>query len=270
MRRGLLLLIILVGGTVGTLAAHDLFLTLDTHFVPVNAPVRLRLLNGTFTKSENSVTQNRVEDISVVGPDGTTHPDTSVWRDSGDTTIITLHTAGAGTYVIGASIRPMELSLPPKEFNAYLASDGVPDVLEARRRRGELAKPSRERYSKHVKTLLQVGDERTASFGAVLGYPAEIVPLANPYTLRMRSALPVRALVDGKPVANQLVIAGGRTRDGQRIVPRSVRSDAGGVALIRLTSRGRWYVKFINMVPGEKDSGVDYRSKWATLTFEVR
>lgn len=269
MRRSLLLLVILIGATVGSLAAHDLFLTLDTHFVPANAPVTLRLLNGTFSKSENSVTRNRVDDISVVGPGGTTHPDSSIWRDSGDTTILTVRTGGAGTYVIGASIRPMDLSLAPKDFNEYLASDGVPDVLEARRRRGELAKKVTERYSKHVKALLQVGDARTASFGTVLGYPAEIVPLANPYTLRMRSALPVRALVDGKPVANQLVIAGGRTTDGQRIAPRSVRTDGEGVARIRLTSRGRWYVKFINMVP-VSEGGVDYRSKWATLTFEVR
>jgi uncharacterized GH25 family protein len=269
MRRGLLLVVILLCVMAGSLAAHDLFLTLETHFVPANAPVTVRLLNGTFTKSENAVTLSRVEDISVVGPAGTTHPDSSVWRDTGDTTILTLRTGAAGTYIIGASIRPTELTLPPKDFNDYLASDGVPDVLEARRQRGELGKRVRERYSKHVKALLQVGDARTASFGTVLGYPAEIVPLTNPYTLRMRSSLPVRALVDGKPVVHQLVIAGGRTTDGQRITPRSVRTNAEGVATIRLTSRGRWYVKFINMVP-TAEAGADYRSKWATLTFEVK
>jgi uncharacterized GH25 family protein len=269
-RRCLLIVILLVAGAVGSLAAHDLFLTLDTHFVPPDTPVRLRLLNGTFTKSENSVTKNRVEDISVVGPQGKTHPDTAVWRDSGDTTIITLRTAEAGTYVIGASIRPTELTLAAKDFNEYLASDGVPDVLEARRRSGGLGKPARERYSKHVKALLQVGDARSESFGAVLGYPAEIVPLVNPYTLRMRSSLAVRALVDGKAVANQLVIAGGRTRSGARIGPHSLRTDSSGITRIRLTSRGRWYVKFIHMVPAVGDSTIDYRSKWATLTFEVR
>ena len=270
MRRSLWIVVVLICATAGSLVAHDLFLTLDTHFVPADATVRVRLLNGTFTKSENAVTKDRVEDISLVGPHGTTHPDTSVWRDSGDTTLLTLRTAGAGTYVLGASIRPTELTLAAKDFNDYLASDGVPDVLSARRRAGALGKPARERYSKHVKTLLQVGEVRTASFGTVLGYPAELVPLANPYEMRMRSVLAVRALVDGKPVANQLVIAGGRTRSGQRIGPHTLRTDSWGIARFRLTSRGRWYVKFIHMVRAPGDTTIDYRSKWATLTFEVR
>ena len=76
----------------------------------------------------------------------------------------------------GVSVKPRELELKAADFNAYLEEDGIPDVLEARRRNNELGKPARERYSKHVKAVFQVGDARTDVFGAVLGYPAEIVP----------------------------------------------------------------------------------------------
>ena len=33
-------------------------------------------------------------------------------------------------------------------------------------------------------------------------------------------------------------------------------------------SSGRWYVKFIHMVRAS-EPGLDYESKWATLTFEI-
>ena len=152
---------------------------------------------------------------------------------------------------------------------AKLADDGVVDVLEARRKGGELAKPSHERYSKHVKTLMQVGELRTREFDTVLGYPAELVPLENPYDVKSRGSLRVRALVDGATVANQLIVAGGRTVTGARLPVQNVRSDADGIARVRIAGPGYWYVKFIHMVPVTGDS-VNYESKWATLTFQVR
>ena len=89
-------------------------------------------------------------------------------------------------------------------------------------------------------------------------------PLDNPSTLRSGSRFRVRALVDGKSVANQLVIVGGP------LAPRPARTDSAGVARLRVGSRGAWYVKFIHMRPAAGDSTIDYESKWATLTFGVR
>ena len=48
-----------------------------------------------------------------------------------------------------------------------------------------------------------------------------------------------------------------------------VRTDADGVARFVLDSPGKWYVKFINMVPVSAPD-LDYESKWATLTFQIR
>jgi uncharacterized GH25 family protein len=53
------------------------------------------------------------------------------------------------------------------------------------------------------------------------------------------------------------------------MVERSARSDSGGVVRFTLESAGKWSVKFIHMEPMSRDS-VDYESKWATLTFELR
>ena len=256
-----------------TLSAHDLFLRLDSFFVRPESVVVIKVLNGTFSKSENAITRDRLRDISVVGPAGPARVDTSSWEAKGDTSRLAVHIGAPGTYVVGASTAPREITLQAKDFNAYLADDGIPDVLSDRKRDGELGKKATERYSKHVKAILQAGDARSNGFETVLGYPAEIVPLSNPYLPRSGGWLRVRALVDGKPVANQMIVSGGRPPRGGRLAERRVRTDADGVARIRISDRGQWYVKFIHMEKyrGEQTSNSpDYESKWATLTFEFR
>lgn len=271
MKRRLLVLALMLLVTAGTLTAHDLFLRAENYFVPPDGTVRLQVLNGTFSKSENAVAKDRLRELSIVTAAGVTTPlDTAGWADKGDTSIVTVHVGESGTYLIGASLRPREIALTAKDFNTYLASDGLPDVLAARRKNRELERPARERYSKHVKALVQVGSTRTRGYLSELGYPAELIPLDNPYSLTPGGTLRVRAVVEGAPVANQVVIAGGRSATGGRIAQRSVRTDNDGVARIRIASRGVWYVKFIHMERAAADTTIDYESKWATLTFGVR
>jgi len=282
MRLRVTLITLLFVLTAGAVQAHDLFLRLDSFFVRPQSTAQIRVLNGTFSNSENAVARNRLSDISVVGPAGRTRLDTAAWEAAGDTSRLSVPVGAAGTYVVGASTLPREITLEAKDFNSYLEEDGIPDVLAARRRDGELGAKATERYSKHVKALVQAGARRSAGFDAVLGYPAELVPLNNPYQSRAGGWLRLRALVDGKPVANQLVVAGGRPSRGGRLAERRVRTDADGIARIRITDRGQWYVKFIHMVRVTGDRALqpagappgspalDYESKWATLTFEIR
>jgi len=252
---------------VATLAlAHDLFLKLDSYFLQPHARVRVTVLNGTFTKSEGYVSPDRLADVSVVAGTRTRLRAADVWsRGRGpDSTlsVLSLALGDAGTYVVGVSVRPRELELAAADFNAYLKEDGLPDILEARRAANELGKGARERYSKHVKAVFQVGDTHTLDYAFVLGYPAEIVPLGNPYDAN-RTSLRVRCLVDGKPAANQVVLWGGPGAE------RETRTDAEGVAEVTLDAVGRWYVKFVHMERANR-AGLDYESKWATLTFETR
>jgi uncharacterized GH25 family protein len=272
MKRRVAIVAVLLLVASGTLAAHDLFLQPDSFFAAPGETITVRVLNGTFSKSENAVARDRLRDISLVTPEGVTHPDTSYWDDRSDTTmsVLEVRVGSSGTYVIGASILPRELTLDAKDFNTYLAADGIPDVLAARRKNKELGKPVRERYSKHVKAVVQVGDRRTDAYDTDFSYPAELVLLGNPYALRPGGTLRVRALVDGRPVANQLVIAGGRMPSGARIAPRSMRTDSAGIVRVWVSSRGAWYVKFIHMERATADTTIDYESKWATLTFGVR
>ena len=214
----------LVATMVTAAAAHDMFLRPTRHFAPENAEVRIRVLNGTFIRSENAIARSRLADLSVVSPTRRSQLDTAEFTVTGDTSTFHIHTRGPGTYVVGVSTRPSVISLPGDDFNLYLKDDGIPDMLEARTKAGELQKPAVERYSKHVKTLVQVGNTRSNHFSTIMGYPAEIVPLENPYDLQSGGSLRVRTLVDGKPAANQYVVYGGQTASNGTIEQKSTRS----------------------------------------------
>ncbi len=263
----------MLGASATLVFAHDLFLKPSAFFVAPNATVHLTAMNGTFTTSEASVTADRLLDLAIVGPSGRTRDDNSSWTAPGKASKWEAKVGGPGTYVLGASLRPRLIPMKGAAFNAYLKDDGLPDILAARKASNELAKPSTERYAKHMKALVQVGDTHSANYSTVLGYPAELVPLENPYEMpKGARVLHVRALVDGVPMADQVVLAGGRTTSGARMPAQTVRTDAQGVATIAVATPGVWYVKFIRMVkvPAVPKDSVDYESKWATLTFAIR
>lgn len=268
-RRVAVLTLLLAIGSFGIAAAHDMFLKPTRFFVPENSEVRVRVLNGTFDKSENSIARGRLRDASVVTPTRRVQLDTAEWTVTGDTSTFHVHTRGPGTYVIGASMNPTVLELSADDFNMYLREDGIPDVLAERQRTGEVEKPAKERYHKHVKAMIQVGSTPSEHYATAMGYPAEIIPLENPYSLSKGGTLSVRTLVDGKAAGNQYVLYGARTPDNKAIEQMSVRSDSEGIARIPLSVSGTFYIKFINMTRVQRDT-VDYESKWATLTFQVR
>lgn len=256
-------------------AAHDMFFVMDDHYVRPETPVTVALYNGTFDKSENAIARDRMIDVSVVGGAGdTVHPQTGQWREDGPVTLLDFETAGAGTYVVGLSTAANMIELSAEDFNDYLTHDGVLDVLEQRKKQGTIDQPANERYSKHVKTILQVGDDATESYVTRLGYPIEIVPLSNPADLEEGATLEVLVLADGEPVADQLVYASyagfhSHGDDGAHREATSVRTDGSGQAKIEISRPGRWYVRLIRMVESSQE-GVDYESNWATLTFEVK
>jgi uncharacterized GH25 family protein len=147
-------------------------------------------------------------------------------------------------------------------------------VLASRKEKGDLEKDARELYSKHVKAVFQVGQQRSEGFKAKLGYPIEILPLQNPYQLGKGATLEVLILKDDKPAANQLVYAnyaGYHRHDdkGGHVEAVKTRTDQNGIAKIKLAQSGHWYIRLIHMVPSNKE-GVDYESNWATLTFEIK
>jgi uncharacterized GH25 family protein len=255
--------------TGGAAGAHDLFFRAKDSVLAPRSEVVVDVLSGTFSTSENAIERSRLADLSLVTPGGRVALDLEGWTEKEPKSTVRLKTGDAGTYVLGAAVKPRMLSLPGPEFNAYLKDEGLGDAVARRSAQGRLDEPSRERYSKFLKALLQVGDAPGESFATVLGYAAEIVPESNPYALKPGDTLTVRCLVDGKPWAGKVVFAGGRRGSTtQRIAAQRLVTDEQGRARVRLTDAGAWYVKFVALteVAGPE---ANYESKWSTLTFAV-
>jgi hypothetical protein len=261
----------------GVLQAHDMFLKLESYFLPANADVSVHLLNGTFEQSENAIARDRMTDVSVVGPgsDDVTQPPASRWTDSANAAVLRTETGDPGTYVVGVSTAERTFTLSGEDFDGYLEHDGVLDVLEARREAGEMGTETTETYSKHVKAVVQVGEARSEAYAKRLGYPVELVPLQNPYDLSAGDTLELLFLSEGRPVSDQIVYAGYEGYEagagaGEHRDPVQTRTDDGGIARLPLERAGKWYARVIHMVRVPDDPEVDYESNWATVSFEIR
>lgn len=246
--------------------AHDLFIRLDEYYLAVNSTLVARLMNGSFQDSERAIGHDRFRQISLSTPKNELKELSSVeWRDDKTTSTFAVKSLEPGSYVIGASLLPRDISLKADEFNDYLDHDGIPDTLAERKKNNELKKDIKEKYSKHVKAIFQVGENTTDNFKTPLNYPVEIVPMQNPHLLKVGDFLEVQCLVDGKAIANQFVLAG---YDGVK-KEFSTRTDNNGIAKFEIKKSGENYIKLIHMTK-LKGSVYDYESKWATLTFKIK
>ncbi len=259
---------------VGPVVAHDMFLIVSDHDLAPESSIEVSLYNGTFDKSENTIDRDRMIDVTVIDGEGqTSHPTDDHWSEVGNVTVLTVDAGAAGTHIVGVSTQARIIELSAEDFNDYLEHDGVLDVLEARRTDGSIGADARELYSKHVKTILQVGDRATESWSHRLGYPIEIVPSANPREFCPGDELEFAIFADGGPAADQLFYASyeghhGHDDSGAHREAVSGRTDASGKGSFAVSRQGRWYIRVIRMLESSEE-GVDYESNWATLTFEV-
>ena len=249
--------------------AHDLFLKLDSYFLTPNSKATVSVMNGTFQESDAAVARDRIVNLSLLGPGfSASSGDSVVWRAEEKKSVMEFRTGAPGTYVIGISTKTRENTRTGAEFNKFLEEDGMPDVLAARKKNNELEKGATQRYSKYVRAIFQVGDSRSDDYKKSLDHPIELIPQKNPYSLKRGETIPILCLLNGKPLTNQFITAGWETIDN-KIHSVNARSDAGGIVRFALTNSGKWFVKTIHM---EKvaEPGLDYESKWATLTFEMK
>lgn len=151
-------------------------------------------------------------------------------------------TAGATPAVVGYHSNFASVELEKLKFEAYLREEGLENRVTVRHDGLQ-----RERYARFAKA--QLGE---ALDPKPFGWRFELVPIGPGR---------FQALYAQKPLAGTLVIA--LSRDGKRV---SVRTDAEGMARFDLDA-GEWMVKTVHMVPAPSDSGFDWESLWASLTF---
>ena len=252
------------------LTSHELFLKSDSFFKKSNESTVLYLFNGTFDESENTITRDRIINARILGPEYEFYPKKEDYYDSDDVTFLKWTTGEPGTYVAGISTLPRVIKLSASEFTDYLKHEGLISTVNDRKAKGISDQPAVEKYSKHVKAIIQVEDKKTNEYSNVLGYPIEFIPASNPYELSVGDDLRMRLLFKGLPLPNQVVHIGSRSSDEiQDVEETETRTDSAGEFSVKIDKKGKWYVASIYMQESAEE-GIDYESNWATLAFEVK
>jgi hypothetical protein len=224
-------------------------------------------------------------DVSILQNGERIHPSEDSLYEKDSITYLDFETQAAGTYVIGLSTRARTIEIDAKAFNDNLKHDGALDFLEKREADGALNTGAIELYSKHVKTLAQVGEELSEDWMTALNYPREFIPLENPYYIHVGHTLPVQLFANQKPLASQLVYLGYKapstthahdgsthTHDSEESHEHNdlqqFRTNENGIIELPIDKEGVWYLRTIHLVE-LADSEYSHESNWATLTFAV-
>lgn len=255
----------MLAGILVLLSSHELFLKTDSHFLDEGQPTELYLYNGTFDKSENVISRDRIEKARIVGPGYEFLPSNDDYYDKENATYLKFTTGKSGTYVAGISTLPRNIELTAEEFKEYLEHEGLDRVVKERDLKGISNRAVVEKYSKHVKALLQVSDGHTEDYSTELKYPIEFIPLQNPYILSVGDIIDFQLLYKGEPLANEVVHF---SSDSASRVSASITDDDGEFSF-EIDAAGKWYVATIHMEESQ-ETGLDYESNWATLTFEIK
>jgi len=245
------------------LAAHDFWIEPSSFRPAVGSTVALRLFVGPGFQGEPfpRVPQllSKFVLVSVSG-------EREISGRSGDDPAGTIRIEEAGLQIVGYRSSNYPVSIDAAKFEEYLKEEGLEKIAAIRARRGETGKPAKEVFSRCAKALLDAGGEGKAGYDRRLHFTLELLPEKNPYGLEPGDTLPVRLLLEGKPLSGTLVQA---LLHGDPAAKAAARTDGDGRARLRLRRGGFWMIKAVEMGPAPQGVGADWQSLWASLTFDT-
>jgi uncharacterized GH25 family protein len=261
-RFGLALVTLSVGVSAG---AHDLWLVADAPSVAAGASLHLKAATGMqFPESLSAVTPDRLEDFWVLDAAGERH-EVAGARAEGKLLRADIRLEAPGVALAALAVKPRTLDLTAAEFNEYLGHDGLPQILERRRARGELEKDARESYAKYAKAIVVVGDGGPRDLATrPAGLRIEIVPLRDPGVVSAGEELPVQVLFEGRPLEGVYVYA---LAAGADAYVDGHRTDKDGRTAVPLPAGGLMSLHCIHMRPHADAAEADWESFFATVSF---
>jgi len=248
--------------------AHDYWLEFQPLQPTVGADLSLSLWVGEdfVADAEKKFEKSRFSTLRHVTSAGTTNLlPTAI---DGAVPVHRLKLAAPGGHLLAVERNPVLIQLRARKFNRYLEHEGLHHVLAQRRHALEHLWPGHERYTRHLKAFVQIGDQADGTSMKVLGQRIEIVPDRDLALIKPGERLGVVVLFAGKPLPGLQVEAfvrqGGTTR-GQMAT-----SDAAGRVEFTVEASGAWLVRTLHMQRCSGCIGADWESFWAGYSFAVR
>ena len=172
-----------------------------------------------------------------------------------------------GTHVLVLQTNYAQSTLPGIRFTDYLKQEGLTPALELRKQTRTEDQPGREIYSRRAKALVQVGlasDTPQPWVTKPVGVSLEIVPEVNPYAVGAGQDLPVRVLLEGRPLPGATVMLNNLQFDGRPV--QTVLTDAAGRAVFRFPRTGAWQLNVLWTRALKGNPKADFDTTFSSLT----
>ena len=248
--------------------AHEYWLEPEKFALAPNEKTAVRLYVGDALKDkeEKPFQTSKTTMFDIFSANKTLNLKTSL--TDGATPIYNFSADKAGNYLLAMERNWSYIKLEPDKFEDYLREDGMEYIIGEREKLDERKKEGRERYSRFIKSLLQVGDKPDNVYKKRLNLKLEIMPLENPYAKKVGEKLKFQVLFDGKPLADRAVFA--NNRNGENVTTQKMTTNKTGKFTVNLDKSGLWLVRLVNMQKCKQDCGeADWESFWAAFTFGI-
>ena len=268
MHKPILVLVLTAVACAAPAIAHDFWL--QPHDFRVDpgavAPATLQVGHGP-DRQRSPIPAERITALRSIGPDGAVDQRPGLHLGGPDEDA-RLRFDAPGTHVVALETNATVSNLPALRFNDYLKAEGLTPAIAWRARTGTADGPGREFYSRRAKAIVQVGPpgpDPQPHVTEPVGLTLEIVPEANPYTLKPHEPLPVRVVYEGRPLAGALVKLTNLDADERPIEIRL--TDAAGRAAFTLPHAGSWLLNVVWTKPIPADRTADYVTVFSSLSF---
>jgi uncharacterized GH25 family protein len=189
--------------------------------------------------------------------------DDNVSENQGDS--LQLAVIDEGTMMMTLNTKNSFIDLEAKEFNSYLADEGLTEALEYRKKNGDTAKNGTEFYQRSVKTIFQVGENRTHYCKKKTALPLDIIPDDNPYSEPKDGNFKLKVLFQGKELKKTKIKVWHKVNNKVSVEEYTTNDD--GEVKIFLSLKGEWMVSCVKMIRLENDMKAEWQSYWGSLTW---
>ncbi len=263
------LLIILLFGLSAALSAHEFWLQPDKFIYKRGEEINVRFNVGENFEGENwSGDTSKVRRLDFYYADVKDDLIPAMGNEKGDS--IQLSLMDEGTAMITFNSKNSFIELDPAKFNAYLLEDGLTEAIKYRKQNNETDSAGREFYQRSVKTIVQVGKVYDTVFKQQTDLPLDIIPQANPYTLKNKEEVTVKVFFNDEPLKGQLVKVWHRKKN--KTIKEEYTTNRDGEISFDVETNGEWMVSCVKMKrlnddPKAYPIAIGWQSYWGSCTW---
>lgn len=243
----------LLAVSVSTARAHFPWINLEDGQIEVDRNLKWTVGWGHRFPVAGMMKAEGVEAMAVIGPDGAGQSkaiNTSDFEFQSEATL-----TKPGAYVVAMSRKP-SFYTKTKDGSKRQSKAGLTNVISC------------SHGNSFLKAVANVGSG-SGRVDAVAGHALEIVPLANPASLKVGDYLPFRVFFKGKPYSGEFFATYGGFSTENGVWAYAATTDKEGMGKLKILHAGAWLLKVDTEEAYVDPKECDKESYLADLTFEV-